>query len=396
MDRIDIKLDTPEVFDNITYQMLTNNDIDGVMQIMEDPVNGRLVINTDDYVPVRVVFAKGMSKKTAAQIIKSLLNVWVTLDDHMIPRNELLTTLSDAYINIETGEIRWLCGLQRELRSEKSKLKDLLCELAVIMEGDACANLDSMDILAGYICDVDRAHLSKCRNMVDEVILNSAQLPRKEEAGLTPAPEAVSAPEPEPEPVPEPVPEMEEEPEPEPVAEPEPVPGPAPEPAQEEGPAAEEPIEEPEPEPFGSVSAEQIVAAALKAAEEPGAPEEESVPEPEPELWQDLDDEFNDDDDTVYAVLTRVKTGQSYLLDASETMIGKNHDADICIRDNRAVSRHHASIIFDEGEYYITDHRSTNSTYLNGSRIDPEDEYRLVDGDELTLADERFTFRWDV
>jgi pSer/pThr/pTyr-binding forkhead associated (FHA) protein len=58
-------------------------------------------------------------------------------------------------------------------------------------------------------------------------------------------------------------------------------------------------------------------------------------------------------------------------------MIGRSEDsplADICA-DN--ISRRHAFITVQEDGVYLTDNRSTNGTYLGGSRLDPDREYRL-------------------
>ena len=92
------------------------------------------------------------------------------------------------------------------------------------------------------------------------------------------------------------------------------------------------------------------------------------------------------------AYIIRIRTGDEMAIVLDETLIGKSPDADFCIPDNRAVSRHHASILMDGGEYYLVDHNSTNSTYLNGMRLDPGDEYRLCHGDGFVLADEPFQF----
>ena len=92
------------------------------------------------------------------------------------------------------------------------------------------------------------------------------------------------------------------------------------------------------------------------------------------------------------AYIIQIRTGNEMAIMLDETLLGKSPDCDFCIPDNRAVSRHHASIIMDEGEYYIVDHNSTNATYLNGIKLDPGDEYRLCHGDGFVLADEPFQF----
>lgn len=41
-------------------------------------------------------------------------------------------------------------------------------------------------------------------------------------------------------------------------------------------------------------------------------------------------------------------------------------------------------------EVYVTDNNSRNFTYINGNRLFPNNKNILVDGDELTLADQKF------
>lgn len=66
--------------------------------------------------------------------------------------------------------------------------------------------------------------------------------------------------------------------------------------------------------------------------------------------------------------------------------------ADYCIRDNSAVSHSHAYISVKAGDCYIVDTNSTNHTYVNGSLIPSNQEVLLSDLDEITLANELFTF----
>ena len=44
------------------------------------------------------------------------------------------------------------------------------------------------------------------------------------------------------------------------------------------------------------------------------------------------------------------------------------------------------------GNYYLTDKKSTNHTYLNGEILEPERAYVLSDNDNIRIADEEFIF----
>lgn len=54
------------------------------------------------------------------------------------------------------------------------------------------------------------------------------------------------------------------------------------------------------------------------------------------------------------------------------------------------VSGKHAVIEVTNTEVYVTDNNSRNFTYINGNRLFPNNKNILVDGDELTLADQKF------
>jgi len=65
---------------------------------------------------------------------------------------------------------------------------------------------------------------------------------------------------------------------------------------------------------------------------------------------------------------------------------------DYFIGDNTAISRSHANIHTDNGEYFVEDTNSTNHTYLNGKLINSNEKVKLTNGDKVRLANEDFTF----
>ena len=54
------------------------------------------------------------------------------------------------------------------------------------------------------------------------------------------------------------------------------------------------------------------------------------------------------------------------------------------------VSGRHAVIEVTNKEVSIIDNNSKNFTYINGNRIFPNNKNILIDGDVLTLADQKF------
>ena len=59
----------------------------------------------------------------------------------------------------------------------------------------------------------------------------------------------------------------------------------------------------------------------------------------------------------------------------------------------QSVSRVHARLDVKGGQCFITDMRSTNGTFVNGSRVSPNQEVALKSGDVIRISDEEFEFK---
>lgn len=78
-------------------------------------------------------------------------------------------------------------------------------------------------------------------------------------------------------------------------------------------------------------------------------------------------------------------------LNRSVIVIGKNpHDCDICLRSD-TISRVHAKIEKIGEDYYLTDLFSTNGTFLDGQRIEPNHAVLIPHGAEVSFA--RYHYR---
>ncbi len=93
------------------------------------------------------------------------------------------------------------------------------------------------------------------------------------------------------------------------------------------------------------------------------------------------------------AYLMRSKTGEEVAIDKPVFRIGKEKSyVDYFIADNTAISRSHANIHIEKGEYFIEDTNSTNHTYVNGMIINSNVKIKLSSGDGIRFANEDFTF----
>ncbi len=73
--------------------------------------------------------------------------------------------------------------------------------------------------------------------------------------------------------------------------------------------------------------------------------------------------------------------------------IGKKRGICDGIIESDAVSRIHARLVFEGGEYYMSDLNSTNGTFVNGSRLESGDKIRLNINDEISFGKELYYFR---
>lgn len=77
--------------------------------------------------------------------------------------------------------------------------------------------------------------------------------------------------------------------------------------------------------------------------------------------------------------------GATYALDDTMIKIGRHPSNQIALLDDKHVSRHHATVLYDAGEFYIEDNKSANGTFLNSEKISKRTVLRR--GDVLTIGE---------
>nr|MDD5837959.1 FHA domain-containing protein [Eubacteriales bacterium] len=90
------------------------------------------------------------------------------------------------------------------------------------------------------------------------------------------------------------------------------------------------------------------------------------------------------------AYLNRVDNGERIVINKSIFVIGKNDACNYVITGNNAISRQHAEIHLKNNGVYIVDKKSTNKTFVNGNAVKPENPTKIVNGDEIKLANIKF------
>lgn len=84
--------------------------------------------------------------------------------------------------------------------------------------------------------------------------------------------------------------------------------------------------------------------------------------------------------------------GKRFELTADKSVIGRSSDCDVAL-DVAAVSRRHAVVILETGQFFLEDLGSRNGTLLNGSKIVGRTPVR--DGDRIVVCDQEFSFHHD-
>jgi pSer/pThr/pTyr-binding forkhead associated (FHA) protein len=85
------------------------------------------------------------------------------------------------------------------------------------------------------------------------------------------------------------------------------------------------------------------------------------------------------------------ETLQEYQLDKAEIVIGRAPTSDILLSKDKLTSRRHATIRYENGQFYLYDERSANGTFVNGQQVE-EGSYLLHDGDHVGIGEHELVF----
>ena len=110
--------------------------------------------------------------------------------------------------------------------------------------------------------------------------------------------------------------------------------------------------------------------AVVPAREPEPEPLEPEPPEPEPE------------------VVTLTIAGKTHPVPKARVVLGRSREADVRVADE-SISRRHAEVRYEDGEYWLLDLGSMNGSRVNGKRVDRK---QLDDGDRITLGSTEIVF----
>lgn len=93
--------------------------------------------------------------------------------------------------------------------------------------------------------------------------------------------------------------------------------------------------------------------------------------------------------DVILKVLDGAKVGTKIAVKKDKFLIGRSPKCHLCAGHN-SISRKHCAIIRHDASVTIMDLGSRNGTLVNEKKIEPEKEFELSSGDEITVGSLRF------
>lgn len=82
-------------------------------------------------------------------------------------------------------------------------------------------------------------------------------------------------------------------------------------------------------------------------------------------------------------------TGQVFLLTNPNIVVGREPDRDLALTADAMISRTHARIANENGDFVVYDNNSANGTFVNGQKIAMQ---LLVIGDQVQFGASKFRF----
>lgn len=95
-------------------------------------------------------------------------------------------------------------------------------------------------------------------------------------------------------------------------------------------------------------------------------------------------------------LILRSDTGEvlnEYTLDKAEMSIGRAPNSDVLLSKDKLTSRRHATILYENGQYFIRDERSANGTFINSQQLEQMVSRQLNDGDQIGIGEHELLFK---
>ena len=92
------------------------------------------------------------------------------------------------------------------------------------------------------------------------------------------------------------------------------------------------------------------------------------------------------------AFFIRFINSQAVYVTKNYFTIGSGSDMDYMISGNSLISKYHATVVIEDGRFFIIDNNSTNKVYVDGREAAPLEKNEIFTGSRVVLANEIFDF----
>ncbi len=90
--------------------------------------------------------------------------------------------------------------------------------------------------------------------------------------------------------------------------------------------------------------------------------------------------------------LQKTKTNEKLYIEKDKFVIGSEDGSDYQIKEE-TVEAQHAFIVKEKNEFFLVDNESKTGTFMNTAQLLPNEKYVLVQGAHIRIADEEFDFK---
>lgn len=82
-------------------------------------------------------------------------------------------------------------------------------------------------------------------------------------------------------------------------------------------------------------------------------------------------------------------SGRVEFISQMQTTLGRSRKNDISVADTK-ISKEHLTIIYEQGNISIIDHHTTNGTYIEGRKVQPEEKTVVPDTEKVYIGNTSF------
>lgn len=164
------KLTEEDTLDEISLNMITNNEITGVLKAIVSQLDNEKFIkyNITSKVQASKLFADNVNKKRVLDVFEKIVKSSLEIENYLIPVERLLFNLENIYVDVTTNETSLIC-LPIEEQNEKVDLKEFFKNILFDTKFDQKENNDYVGRLINSLNSMSEFSSTKFLQTIDEI-----------------------------------------------------------------------------------------------------------------------------------------------------------------------------------------------------------------------------------